>query len=181
MEIWKDIAGYEGLYQVSNLGRVKSLKKGRWGTGKERILKPAKDGNGYLFVKLCKDGNSKMYHIHRLVADAFIPNPDNLPTVDHINRDRTDNRVENLRWASMKMQAENKCEWDRTNQKIAVAKSCKERCSIPVSQYTKSGEFVAIYPSTREAERQTGINKGNINSCIKGRYKSDGGYIWRYL
>ena len=167
-EIWKDIAGYEGLYQISNIGMIKSLCN-----GKERILKAGNNGLGYMFVYLCNDGKKKMYYIHRLLAEAFIPNPDNLPTVDHIDRNRTNNTVENLRWATQKEQIANS---NRTNQKIAVAKSN----SIPVSQYTKSGVFVATYTSGLEAERQTGICNQNISHCLKGRYKSAGNYIWKY-
>ena len=102
-EEWKDVKNYEGLYQVSNFGRLKSLKY-----GKERILKANKDRYGYLFVRLCKDVKPKMCLIHRLVAEAFIPNPDNLPTVDHIDRNPLNNTVENLRWADWSTQNNNR-------------------------------------------------------------------------
>ena len=95
-EIWKEIEGYNGLYEVSNYGRVRSLKRKA-----PKILKPANNGYGYVTVSL--NGNS--IKIHTLVAKAFIPNPDKLPTIDHINKDRADNRVENLRWANYQDQA----------------------------------------------------------------------------
>ena len=93
-EIWKDIEGYEGLYQISNLGRIKSSYN-----GKEKILKPF-DNHGYFRIQLYKNGVRKKETIHRLVAKAFIPNPENKPYIDHINTIRTDNRVENLRWVT---------------------------------------------------------------------------------
>lgn len=96
-EIWKDIEGFEGLYQVSNLGNVKSLPRN---TTKGKLLKPAKTRNGYLQVVLSKNGEAKRFYIHRLVAEAFLPNEDELPEVDHINSDKTDNRVANLQWIS---------------------------------------------------------------------------------
>ena len=106
-EIWKDVQGYEGLYQVSNLGRVKSLgrfvdklKCHYW--QEEKILKPRKNHYGYLRFNLYKDGKTKTFSVHRLVAVAFIPNPENKPQIDHINADKTNNTVNNLRWVTCK-------------------------------------------------------------------------------
>lgn len=113
MEEWKDIEGYEGLYQVSNEGRVKSLDRyvdNFWGTKqfvRGRILKETTDKDGYLMVYLCKDGKPKGRKVHRLVAEAFIPNTENKPQIDHINTVRDDNRVENLRWVSCKENSNN--------------------------------------------------------------------------
>ena len=102
-EIWVDIKGYEGLYQVSNQGRVKRLYK----NGKIRILKPSLDNNGYLYVTLSKNNKPKIFKLHRLIAINFIPNPENKPCIDHINTIRTDNRVENLRWVTKKENSNN--------------------------------------------------------------------------
>ena len=95
MEIWKDVVGYEGLYQVSNMGRVKSLNYGR-----ERILKASDNGSGYLYVALCKKGKYKNFLVHRLVAMVFISNPENKPCIDHIDTNKRNNKVENLRWVT---------------------------------------------------------------------------------
>ena len=99
-EIWKDIDGYEGLYQVSNLGRVKSLHH-----NKEKILKGSYNSKGYYFVKLCKNGISKSIFVHRLVAQEFIPNPDNLPIVNHKDENPRNNNVDNLEWCTQKYNA----------------------------------------------------------------------------
>ena len=107
-EIWKDIVGYEGLYQVSNFGRVKSLAKYKNGNGgskfwrKERILKPANTGRGYLMVVLIKEKKRTTYILHRLVAQAFIPNPNNLPQINHKDENKTNNVVSNLEWCDNK-------------------------------------------------------------------------------
>jgi hypothetical protein len=109
-EVWKDIEEYEGLYQVSNLGRVKSLaKQHRYGSKSDRILKSGKtikqrNGEDYPVVCLCKEGNIIGHKIHRLVAQSFIKNPLNKETVNHINGIKNDNRVSNLEWATMKEQ-----------------------------------------------------------------------------
>ena len=107
-EIWRDVVGYEGLYQVSSMGRVKSLGRfidnlvrGHYWQ-EEKILKPSKRINGYVGISLHKDGKAKNFNIHRLVAIAFIPNPNNLPQIDHINADKTNNNVNNLRWVTAK-------------------------------------------------------------------------------
>ena len=112
-ERWKDVKGYEGLYQVSNFGRVRSVDRyiehERMGLilRKGKLLKLNLKKTGYYHVALCKNNIMKTFSVHRLVAEAFKPNPDNLPTVDHINRIRTDNRLENLRWAPWELQAKN--------------------------------------------------------------------------
>lgn len=107
-EIWKDIEGYEGLYQVSNLGRIKSLPK-MCGVrmGKERIIKCFYNHSNYTMVTLSKDGIQKHFQVHRLVAANFIPNTENKPQVDHLNRIRNDNRVENLRWVTVSENSRN--------------------------------------------------------------------------
>lgn len=178
-EVWRDIKGYEGLYQVSNFGRVKSLDhysehyKGGVRLIKGCLLNPVKTDRGYLTVRLYKNSKSKYYKVHRLVAEAFIPNPHNHPTVDHKNRIRTDNREENLRWAPMKLQCKN-----RDNKPII--KGIKKLLSKPVKQYTMDIEFVAEYTSVSEAARQTGYCISSISKCCRGGYKQYNNYIWRY-
>ena len=108
-EIWKDIKGYEGLYQVSNLGRVKSLERMMKNRKCEEIIKvPSLGGKGYYRLPLCNNGINKYYFVHRLVAEAFKPNKENKPTVDHIDRNKTNNCVSNLRWATYKEQIANR-------------------------------------------------------------------------
>lgn len=123
-EIWKTIKDYPN-YQVSNLGRVKSLNYLR--TGKEKILRINKDKDGYFQITLSKNGKVKTHKIHRLVAEHFIPNPDNKPCIDHINTDRTDNNVENLRWTTQKENCNNPI--TKTKHRIACTEETKNKLS----------------------------------------------------
>ena len=169
MENWKEISGYEGLYEVSDKGRVKSLGNNK--TRKEKILKPHKDTWGYLRVDLCKDGKVKHSKVHRLVAEAFIQNPNNLKTVNHRDEVKTNNASNNLEWMSKK----DNLNYGTRNKRVA------ESLSKQVQMFDKStGELLATYPSTHEAERITGIAQQSISSCCNGKRKSAGGYIWRY-
>ena len=171
-EEWKPIPGYEGLYEVSNYGRVRSFK---W-SSKGKILSPGntgKDGSGYCFVNLYKDGKAKKHcTIHRLVAEAFIPNPSNFPQVNHMDECKKNNYFENLEWCSS---AYNNSYGTRTRRMA-------EKNSKPVVQLDKKGNFISEFESLREASRRTGIADENICRCCNhkpGRY-SAGGFIWIY-
>ena len=167
-EIWKDIEGFEGLYQVSNMGRVKSLNYRR--TGKEGILKPLNDGRCYQQVKLWKDGKKKWYKIHRLVAQAFLDNSENLPEVNHLDQDKTNNKVENLEWCTSKQN----CNYGTRNERMAE-KHCK-----PVIAIHKVSGLILEFTSAREAERMTGIYHSSITRCCQGKQKTAKGYTFFY-
>lgn len=156
-ETWEDVVGYEGKYMVSSLGRVKSLNYNR--TGKEQILKPLKTGDGYLQVRLYKNGEKEQLLVHRIVAIAFIPNPEGKPEVDHINNDgpKTDCRAVNLRWVTS---IENKNN-GQSKQVMCV-------------------ETGVVYPSAHEAERCTGVDHRRINECCRGKRKTSQGFHWKY-
>lgn len=171
MEVWKDIQGYEGLYQVSNMGRVKGLRK-------NKILHQLQRGHGYLTVDLYKDGvPRKKESVHRLVATAFIPNPDGKREVNHIDENKQNNMATNLEWVTRSENMTRGTVQERLNKsRINGVKS------IPILQFTRSGEFVAEYPSLAEAHRQTGFAQANICRCAQGspQYTHAYGYIWRY-
>lgn len=177
-EIWKDIKDYEGRYQVSNYGRVRSLNYMR--TGEMRVMKQQyNDRTGYKHIILRhKNSRQKLYLIHRLVAMAFIPNPDGLPQVNHIDEDKTNNCVWNLEWCTAKYNTN----YGSRNEQAAKTQTNRPDCSKRVYQYTKSGAFVQSYPSMKEAKRQTGIDRRSIRACCnnKPRYKSAGNYIWSF-
>ncbi len=183
-EIWRDVIGYEGLYQVSSLGRVRSYDRkvrSRYGnlrTIKGRILKILKIWSGYGYVRLSRGRVSKHHSIHRLVATTFIPNPSNLPCVNHKDENKFNNCVTNLEWCNWRYNAN----YGTRNTRVSQRRRNLESISKPVSQYSKSGELICEYPSAKEAERITGINNANIISCCIGRLHchSAGGYIWKY-
>lgn len=170
-EIWKDIKEYEGLYQVSNFGRIKSLpRKGTYA----RILKPSTNKDGYLQVHLCKNGKLKTFLVHRLVAEAFLDNPNNLPQVNHKDENPQNNNVENLEFCSAKYNTN----FGNRNKKIAE-KMTNGKLSKKVLQYTLDGQFVREWESTAECGRN-GFNQGHICSCCQGKIKKHHNFIWRY-
>lgn len=164
MEIYKDIDGYNGEYQVSNYGNVKSFKRG------ERILKPRKNHKGYCFVTLSKDGLNKNINVHRLVAMAFIPNPNNLPQINHINENKRNNRVENLEWCDARY---------NNNYGTGNERRGNKRCK-PIVQYDADNIIIGIWKSAKAVAQQKKLHKGNIAACAKGKRNNVGGYVWRY-
>ena len=162
IELWKDIKDYEGLYQVSNFGRILSLNYRR--TGKSELLKPGKDTYGYYQVVLRKNGEPKTIKVHRLVAEAFIPNPENKPTVDHIDRNKLNNFVGNLRWADIELQ--------NNNRDLSTI-------SKTVLQYTLDGEFIREWESTQECGRN-GFTQSHVAECCRGEKPQYKGFLWKY-
>ena len=160
-----------GIYQVSNLGRVKSLK-----FNKEKIIKISLHKRGYLNIILWKDGIIKNFKPHRLVAEAFIPNPNNLSQVNHINGDKTDNRADNLEWCSG---SENQLHSFRTGLHKSI-KGLQHRKSFKVIQFDLQGKYIKTWENMREIERHLKINDTSIYRCCRGKQKTAGGYIWKY-
>ena len=169
MALWKEIPGYEGLYLVSNDGRIYSLPKvvsnGRGEYVRDgQLLKPGlrgRDGLMYEFVILCKNGVSEHKSVHRLVAEAFIDNPNKYDVINHIDHDTLNNKVENLEWCTQQY-----------NNEYGHNK--------PVCQYSVDGELLATYKSATYASVMTGISRTSINNALVGCSQSSGGYIWKY-
>ena len=166
---FKEIDGHGGYY-ITTDGRV-------WGKRKRGFLTPSIVA-GYLRVSLCKNGSVQNYHLHRLVAQTFIPNPNSLPTVNHKDENKLNNRVENLEWCS---QADNNRYGTRT-ERMALNQLNRKDSSKAVVQLDKKNNVIAVYPSSKEAWRQTGIHHGHIRevcSC-KEKHKTAGGYKWKW-
>ena len=181
MEIWRDIKGYEGLYQVSNEGRVKSLERrvpnGRGYTRivKECIMKQCLDSKGYSQVQLHNDTTKSTKKVHRLVAEAFIDNPDNLPEVNHKDECKTSNVVENLEWCDTKYNIN----YGTHNERVAKSLT-NGVTSKPIIQYDLGGNFIQEYPSMHEAARCLGLKQGGISMCCRGIAKTAYGFVWKY-
>lgn len=169
MEEWRDIPGYEGLYQVSDLGRVKSLGNDK--SRKEKILRSSKNGKyGYLQVALCKDGVRKICYVSLLVWEAFNgPVPEGYE-VNHNDEVKTNNKLENLSLMSHKAN----CGWGSRNRRISKSKSKM------VEQHTLDGTHICTWFNTIGVERELGYEQGNISKCCNGRRKTAYGYIWKY-
>lgn len=167
-EVWKDIEGYEGKYQVSNFGNVMSLNYNH--TGKKRLMKLRKNRYGYLEVHLYKDGKVKWYKVHRLVAQAFLANPNNLSQVNHKDQNKENNIVSNLEFCS----PEYNVNYGDRNER-ASEKQCK-----PIFGVDKVSGLIVEYKSAKEAGKVLGINPANITACCKGKRKSAGNFYWFY-
>lgn len=169
IEEWRPICGYEGLYEVSNMGRIKSLK-----FGKEKILKFGKRPNGYLYVNLCKEKKMKTFRVHRLVGNAFLENPNGYRCYNHKNEIKTDNRVENLEPCTHKYNSNY-----GTSIQRRVEKQRNGVLSKQVYQYDKNHNLIKIWQSTMECGRN-GFNQGNVAACCRGELKHYKNYLWSY-
>ena len=165
IEIWKPVVGYEGLYEISNMGRVKSIK-----FNKEKILFLQKDKDGYLRSGLRKMGKLKKYFVHRLVAEAFIPNPNNLPIVNHKDENKQNNCVENLEWCTVKY---------NNSYGSAIFKR-KEKLKKTIVQYTLTNTPIKEWRSAKDIEMELGLSHQLIGRCCLNKCKSAYSYIWKY-
>lgn len=147
----KDIKGYEGLYAITSCGKV-------WSYRRKKFLSPVKNNDGYLHVHLCKDGKPKDFKIHRLVAEAYIPNPDNLKDVDHINGNKEHNYINNLQWMTHE-------------DNVRKASNKKVRC-------VETGE---IFDSITIAAKEKNVNRVDISKVCNGNRKTCGGYHWEVV
>jgi DNA gyrase/topoisomerase IV subunit A len=194
-EIWKPIAGYEGIYEVSNCGNVRSVdryKNARDNSKsfqKGKTMTPQTSHKGYRTIILHKDGKAHTFQVHRLVAMAFIPNSDNKPQVNHIDCNKKNNHVENLEWVTqeenMKHASENGI-FSKFNEKqlAAVRRNqmiASEYKKRKVAQLSLCGEIIRCYESLTEAERVTGTDCSKISMCCKGKRKSSNGFKWKYI
>jgi hypothetical protein len=163
--LWVAVEGYEGLYSVSDHGKVESNHH-----GKHRILRPRVGKNGYYRVNLSKDGIVKTFTVHTLIAKHFIPNPLGLTEVNHKDEDKSNNRVDNLEWCSRKYNVNYGTGIPRRTVKLYKS----------VNQYSKNGDFIARYVSLTQAREVVGVPVQNIAACCKGKHRCAGGFIWRY-
>lgn len=193
-EVWKSIAGYEGLYDVSNMGRIRSVDRVRrsasdgseLGHLKGKVMKPFYSNKGYLLIELFKDGIGKTFSVHRLVALAFVPNPDGKPCVNHLDETHDNNCADNLEWCTQKENMNYGTAPQRISKKMKERwerGEMKKRPKRQVAKYSLDGKLLEVYPSYLEATRACGSTSDGttIINCIRGRNNTAYGYKWGYI
>lgn len=170
-EVWKPVVGYETSDEISNMGRMRIINYRN--TGKYKLRKFTIN-KGYFTVGLTKNSITKLYQVHRLVAEVFIPNPQNLPCVNHKDENKLNNSVENLEWCDVKYNNA----YGTRNKRIGQ-KNKNGKLSKTVLQYDLEGNFIKEWPSARECGRN-GFNQSSVASCCRGELKTHKGYIWKY-
>lgn len=176
MEIWKDIEGYEGLYQISDKGRIKSLQRiSKFGKNKkilkERIMTQKVTRFGYHTIRLSKNGKKNDYSVHRLVAKAFIENTNNLPQVNHKDENKDNNCIENLEWCSSSYNIN----YGNRNRKVS------KKISQKVAKLGLDGKVIKIYNSMTEAQEENDIWHSGIGLCCRKLRETAGGFKWEYV
>lgn len=182
MEIWKDVEGFIGLYKISSKGRLKSLGNGKstnMSNGQERIIKPSRKNNGYLEIKMFKDGQRHYKHLHRLVAEHFIMNDQNKPQVNHKDGDKTNNKSSNLEWVTPSENQIHAIKLGLTNHKSGSDNAL----SKPIAQYSLDGQLIRTWESINQVKRELGYNSVGIIGCCKKKRKHKTAYKfkWAYV
>lgn len=188
MEIWKDIKGFEGLYQISNYGRVKSLKREvRCGKStriiKEKIKIIGNHNMGYQVVNLFKESKCYPHLLHSLIAAYFIPNPNNYPEVNHKNGIKTDNRIDNLEWVTYSMNIKHAYDTGLREKKSPSQGKlgAKNHLSKPIAQYDLTDNLIKKWSCSKEVWRETGLNHHVVRSCANGVVKTAYGFKWKFI
>jgi hypothetical protein len=163
MELWKDVVGYEGLYQVSSKGRIYSCIS-------EKFMKLSMHPKGYIMCGLTKDGKQITHKVHRLVAKAFIPNPNNYPQVNHKDENKNNNSMENLEWCTDDYNRH----YGKTVERTAKAHQKQ------IDQYSIEGVFIKTWEGINVAADTLNLSRPHITDCCKGRLNHTGGYVWKY-
>ena len=191
MEIWKEVKGYEGLYQVSNLGNIRSLERitifesenqhKKYKANRHikcKMKKPTVNKCGYYKTVLYKNGKKINVLVHRLVAEAFLPNLNNKPTINHIDGNKLNNKLDNLEWATY---PEQQLHVNHIlGKKSIISKQCREKSAEQLRKKVKRSDG-KIYNSIREASKDSNAHSGNIVRCCKGILNKTGGYSWEYV
>lgn len=172
-EIWRPIVGYEGLYEVSSTGRIRSVdrivfQQGRNQMYRGKIMMPYKNNSGYYAIRLSKNNKKNNELVHRIVAKAFIPNPNNYPVINHKDEVRINNNISNLEWCTYKYNIN----YGTARERLSEANGQK------VAQYDLNGNLIKLYKSIKEAARVTGVCTSSINGCTLGKYYTGGKFIW---